>query len=73
MKQIEGGVTAAKGYTTAGTRAGIKKGKTNKDMAMIFSEKPAVTAGTFTKNLVKAAPVLCPYSRRLRVTHQVSF
>lgn len=25
MKQIEGGVTAAKGYTTAGTRAGIKK------------------------------------------------
>lgn len=58
MKQIEGGVTAAKGYTTAGTRAGIKKGKTNKDMAMIFSEKPAVTAGTFTKNLVKAAPVL---------------
>ena len=34
MKQIEGGVTAAKGYTTAGTRAGIKKGKTNKDMAM---------------------------------------
>ena len=41
MKQIEGGVTAAKGYTTAGTRAGIKKGKTNKDMAMIFSEKPA--------------------------------
>ena len=58
MKQIVGGVTAAKGYTTAGTRAGIKKGKTNKDMAMIFSEKPAVTAGTFTKNLVKAAPVL---------------
>ena len=58
MKQIEGGVTAAKGYTTAGTRAVIKKGKTNKDMAMIFSEKPAVTAGTFTKNLVKAAPVL---------------
>ena len=48
MKQIEGGVTAAKGYTTAGTRAGIKKGKTNKDMAMIFSEKPEVTAGTFT-------------------------
>ena len=26
MKQIEGGVIAAKGYTTAGTRAGIKKG-----------------------------------------------
>lgn len=58
IKQIEGGVTAAKGYKTAGTRAGIKKGKTNKDMAMIYSECPAVCAGTFTKNLVKAAPVL---------------
>ena len=55
---IEGGVTAAKGFSAAGTRAGIKAGKTNKDMAMIYSEKPAVTAGTFTKNLVKAAPVL---------------
>ena len=35
LKQIEGGVTAAKGFSAAGTRAGIKKGKTNKDMAMI--------------------------------------
>ncbi len=56
--KIEGGVSAAKGFWVAGTRAGIKAGKTNKDMAMIYSEKPAVTAGTFTKNLVKAAPVL---------------
>lgn len=58
LKQIEGGVTAAKGFSAAGTRAGIKKGKTNKDMAMIYSEQPAVAAGTFTRNLVKAAPVL---------------
>ena len=33
MKVIEGGVTAAKGYKAAGLRAGIKAGKTNKDMA----------------------------------------
>ena len=39
MKVIEGGVTAAKGYKAAGLRAGIKAGKTNKDMAMIYSEK----------------------------------
>ena len=47
MKVIEGGVTAAKGYKAAGLRAGIKAGKTNKDMAMICSEKEAVCAGTF--------------------------
>ena len=57
MKVIEGGVTAAKGYKAAGLRAGLKAGKTNKDMAMIYSEKEAVCAGTFTKNVVKAAPV----------------
>ena len=57
MKVIEGGVTAAKGYKAAGLRAGIKAGKTNKDMAMIYSEKEAACAGTFTKNVVKAAPV----------------
>lgn len=58
MKEIQSGVTAAKGFQAAGLRAGIKAGKTNKDMAMIYSEVPAVCAGTFTKNVVKAAPVL---------------
>lgn len=57
MNQINGGVTAAKGFCAYGLRAGIKEGKTNRDMAMIFSECDAVVAGTFTKNLVKAAPV----------------
>ena len=58
MKEIPSGVTAAKGFRAAGLRAGIKAGKTNKDMAMIYSEAPAVCAGTFTRNIVKAAPVL---------------
>lgn len=56
MKIIDGGVTAAKGFQAAGIAAGIKKGNT-KDMAMIYSEKPCQTAGTFTTNVVKAAPV----------------
>lgn len=56
MKCIDGGVTSAKGFQAAGIAAGIKKGNT-KDMAMIYSEKPCTTAGTFTTNLVKAAPV----------------
>ena len=55
MKSVEGGVTAPCGFLAAGIAAGIKKDK--KDMAMICSRKPCQAAGTFTKNLVKAAPV----------------
>ena len=56
MKIIEGGVTAAKGFQAAAAAAEIKyKGRT--DMAMVYSEVPCVAAGTFTTNVVKAAPV----------------
>ncbi len=58
MKKMDGGVTTPKGYKAAGLRAGIKAGKTNKDMAMIYSLVPAAVAGTFTRNIVKAAPVM---------------
>lgn len=56
MKQIAGGVTAAKGFLAASTAAGIKY-ENRKDMAMIYSKVPCVAAGTFTTNIVKAAPV----------------
>lgn len=56
MKVINGGVTAAKGFQAAGIAAGIKKGNA-KDMAMIYSTVPCMAAGTFTTNVVKAAPV----------------
>ena len=56
MKQISGGVTAAKGFCAASTAAGIKY-KDRKDMALIYSKTPCKTAGTFTTNIVKAAPV----------------
>lgn len=56
MKKIAGGVTAAKGYEAAATAAGIKY-KDRTDMAMIYSQVPCVAAGTFTTNVVKAAPV----------------
>lgn len=55
-KLIEGGVTAAKGYQAGGIACGIKKHK--KDLAIIYSEAPCTFAGSFTTNLVKAAPVL---------------
>ena len=57
MKIRTGGVTAAKGFEAAGVDAGIKY-KNRKDMAMVYSVKPCVAAGTFTTNVVKAAPVL---------------
>lgn len=54
---IDGGVTSAKGFKAAGVEAGIKY-INRKDMAMIYSESPCTVAGTFTSNVVKAAPVL---------------
>lgn len=56
MKYIDGGVTAAKGFESASTAAGIKY-KDRPDMALIYSKMPCVAAGTFTTNIVKAAPV----------------
>ncbi|MDO4477872.1 MAG: bifunctional glutamate N-acetyltransferase/amino-acid acetyltransferase ArgJ [Lachnospiraceae bacterium] len=59
---INGGVTAAKGFKAAGTSAGIKRsGKP--DMAMIVSDVLCAAAGTFTSNVVKAAPVI--YDRQI--------
>ena len=56
MQEIDGGVTAAKGFQAASTAAGIKY-KDRKDMAMIYSRQPCKAAGTFTTNVVQAAPV----------------
>ncbi len=56
MEKLKGGVTAAKGFEAAAAAAGIKY-KDRTDMAMIYSQVPCIAAGTFTKNVVKAAPV----------------
>lgn len=53
---ISGGITAVPGIKAAGISCGIKGSK--KDLAVIYSEVPAVSAAVFTTNLVKAAPVL---------------
>lgn len=57
MRFVAGGVTAAKGFTAWGMPCGIKKNGVP-DLALIYSETPAVAAGVFTTNRVKAAPVL---------------
>lgn len=56
MRLIDGGVTAAKGFEAACCEANIKY-KNRTDMAMVYSVKPCVCAGTFTSNVVKAACV----------------
>ena len=56
-RKIPGGVTAPKGFKAACCAAGIKY-KNRTDMAMVYSDVPCATAGTFTINKVKAAPVL---------------
>ena len=57
MNIINGGVTAAKGFKAAVCQAEIKY-KNRTDMAALISETDCKSAGTFTTNLVKAAPVI---------------
>ena len=62
IETIRGGVTAARGFRAACCAAGIKyQGRT--DMAMLCSDAPCAVAGTFTSNVVKAAPVV--WDRRI--------
>ncbi|MDD4879520.1 MAG: bifunctional ornithine acetyltransferase/N-acetylglutamate synthase, partial [Candidatus Omnitrophica bacterium] len=56
MKTIKGSVTAPEGFLASGVKSGIKKNKL--DLALIYSGVPAHAAGVFTKNTVKAAPVI---------------
>ena len=58
MKQVKGGVCAAKGFTASGVHCGIRKNKTKKDLALIYSQVPANAAAVYTTNLVKGAPLL---------------
>ena len=57
IKEIQGGVCAAKGFTANGVHCGIRKNKTKRDLALIFSEKQASAAAVYTQNLVKGAPL----------------
>lgn len=57
VKKVEGGILAAKGYRVASKRVGIKPTGDNRDLTLIKSDVPATVVGTFTRNIVKAAPV----------------
>ena len=57
LKQVQGGVCAAKGFTANGVHCGIRKNKSKRDLALIYSETLASAAATYTTNLVKGAPI----------------
>ena len=57
MKIINGGVCAAKGFTAGGVHCGIRKNRTKRDIALIYSEKVASAAAVYTTNKVKGAPL----------------
>ena len=54
--KIKDGITAPKGFRSAGIHCGIKRSR--KDLALIVSNLPATAAAVFTLNKVQAAPVL---------------
>ena len=58
MEFINGGVLAAKGFKASGVHCGIRKNKDKKDIALIYSETLCSAAATYTKNLVKGAPLV---------------
>lgn len=57
INYIQGGITAPKGFLASGIHCGLKKSNLKKDLALIYSEVPAVAAGMYTKNKVKGAPI----------------
>ena len=57
LKQIEGGVVAAKGFTANGVHCGVRKNKLKRDLALIYSSVQANAAAVYTQNLVKGAPL----------------
>ena len=55
--KVNGGVCAAKGYLAAGVYCGIRRNRTKKDLALVFSKTPANAAAVYTRTRVKGAPL----------------
>ncbi len=58
LKQVQGGVCAAKGFEANGVHCGVRKNKTKRDLSLIYSATPCTAAAVYTTNLVKGAPLL---------------
>lgn len=57
MKQIQGGVSAPKGFKAAGIHCGIRKNASKEDLALIVSDADCSAAAVYTQNKVKGAPI----------------
>ncbi len=57
MKIISGGICAAKGFKANGIHCGIRKNRTKRDLALIYSDTICSAAAVYTTNLVKGAPL----------------
>ncbi|MBR2023423.1 MAG: bifunctional ornithine acetyltransferase/N-acetylglutamate synthase [Clostridia bacterium] len=57
IKEIQGGVCAAQGFTANGVHCGIRKNKSKRDLALIYTKERATAASVYTQNLVKGAPL----------------
>ena len=57
IRTVEGGVTAARGFTAGGVHCGIRHNRKKRDIALIVSECRAAAAAVYTTNLVKGAPL----------------
>ena len=58
MKQVDGGVRAAKGFSANGVNCGLNEDKNKNDLALILSERECTAAAVYTTNKVKGAPIL---------------
>ncbi len=54
---LDGGVCAPKGFLANGIHCGIRKNKSKRDLALIFSETVCSAAAVYTQNLVFGAPI----------------
>jgi len=57
FRKVAGGVAAAKGFSAAGVRCGLKLKKNALDLGLIVSDRPCSVAGVFTTSRAAAAPV----------------
>ncbi|KAL6907470.1 hypothetical protein ACP4OV_002509 [Aristida adscensionis] len=69
-KQVEGGVTAAKGFKAAGIYGGLRAKGEKPDLALVACDVDATVAGAFTTNVVAAAPVM--YCKRVLSTSKTA-
>jgi glutamate N-acetyltransferase/amino-acid N-acetyltransferase len=68
VEKVDHSVGAPRGFLVATARCGLKK--SGEDLAIVFSEYPAVAAAVFTTNLVQAAPVLLSRENLRSASHR---